>query len=261
MDEDAPRPAPEHEGETRPHDSAQLARGGNWFVLLVCGLIVLCAIIFYRYPGLSATSPGCHAQAYGFTCSGSVAPGGIFGSGLGSPVPLNGANVSPWATTYWVISIFVGILGVVGFYWPRSRALGTPSRAWPFVALGTGAVVLFVAGRGWLTSEAPANLLVRGMQALLVIALGLIVLAIIEKSWRFALFVAGFLGLALLSCLYNVSNLFERLDLGRSWTGNNEAPPNLILPGLYLVAGGLALLVIRRDARRRELDRAHGPLR
>jgi hypothetical protein len=259
MDEDTPRPAPEPEDETRPHDSAQLAREGSWFVLLVCGLIVMFAIIFYRYPGLSATSPGCHAQTYGFTCSGSVVPRGIFGAGLGSPIPLNSANVSPWATTYWVISIFVGILVTVAFYWPRSRALGAPSRTWPLVALGTGAAVLFVAGRGWLTSEAPANLLVRGMQALLVIALGLIVLAIIERSWSFALFVAGFLGLALLSCLYDVSNLFERLDLGRSWSGNNEAVPNLIVPGLYLVAGGLALLVLRRDARRRELGRA-GPL-
>jgi hypothetical protein len=261
MEEDTPRPAPGPDDVTRPHDSARLAREGNWFVLLVGGLIVLCAITFYRNPALSATSPGCHAQAYGFSCSGSVVARGIFGDGLGSPIPLNASHVSPWATTYWVIGIFVAIFGTVAFYWPRSRARGARSRAWPLVALGAGAVVLFATGRGWLTSEAPANFLVRGMQALLVIALGLIVLAIIERSWPFALFAAGFLGLGLLSCLYNVSNLFGRLDLGRSWSGNNEAVPNLILPGLYLVAGGLAFLVLRREAIRRELERTRGPLR
>jgi hypothetical protein len=49
-----------------------------------------------------------------------------------------------------------------------------------------------------------------------------------------------------------VSNLFPRLGLGGSWIGNDEALPNLILPGLYLVAGGLAFWALHRSAGRRE---------
>jgi hypothetical protein len=252
MDDREGRSGPGPESETRRRNTARLAREGSWFVLLTGGFVVLIATAFYRNPLLSATSPGCHAQAYGFTCAGAVGSKGPFGAGLGSPLPSNFANVSPWATTYWVASIFVAVCAVVAFYWLRSRAVGTRGRTWPFAAVGSGVLVLGVVSRGWLTTEVPSDLWIRGMQALLVIAVGLIVLAIIERSWPFSLFVAGFLGLALLSCLYNVSNLFPRLGLGGSWIGNDEALPNLILPGLYLVAGGLAFWALHRSAGRRE---------
>jgi hypothetical protein len=120
-------------------------------------------------------------------------------------------------------------------------------RIWPFATVGIGVLVLAVVSRGWITFKIPADFWIRGMQPLLVIAIGLIALAVTERSRAFLTFVVGFLGLALLSCLYDVSNLFERLGLGSTWNGNNEALPNLILPGLYLLIGGVVFYFVRRS--------------
>jgi hypothetical protein len=225
----------------------RVARDGSWFALVVFGVVVLLAMVFYHYPGLTASSLGCHSYGNGFSCSSvSVSPG-VFGSGLGSPTSPPIDHVSPWATTYWVISIFVGIATVVGFYWMRVRASGVAGRIWPFATVGLGVLVLAVASRGWITFKIPADFWIRGMQPLLVIAVGLLALALTEKSRAFLIYVIGFLGLALLSCLYDVSNLFARLGMGSEWTRNYEALPNLILPGLYLLVGGAVFYALRRN--------------
>jgi hypothetical protein len=88
------------------------------------------------------------------------------------------------------------------------------------------------------------------MQALFVIALCLMVMAIIERRWSFSLFVIGFIGLALLSSLYDVGNLFHRLGIGGIWNGTSQGLPNLILPGLYLLLGGAAFCLVDRRAER-----------
>lgn len=235
------------------------ARDGSWFALVAFGVVVLVATAFYRTPFSSAGTSGCHSSINGTSCSGFVFSKGPFGSGLGSPAGTI-LNVSPWATTYWVISIFAGICAVVAFYWLHSRSSGVAGRVWPFATIGTGILALAVASRGWQTLHIPGDFWIRGMQALLVIALGLAVLAMIERSWPFALFVAGFFGLALLSCLYNVSNLFVRWGIGGTWNGNDQDLPNLILPGFYLLVGGVVFYIFRRSgvvfyiARRRTND-------
>lgn len=227
----------------------RVARDGSWFALLVFGLVVLGATLFYRSPSLTASSPGCHPSGSGFYCDTVTTPRGIFGSGLGSLFP-SVENVSPWATTYWVISIFVGICLVVAFYWFRSRSLGVTGRIWPFATIATVALALAVASRGSVTIHLPADFWLRGTQALFVIALGLVVLAAIERRWSFSIFVGGFVGLALLGALYNVSNLFQRLNIGGTWNGNEQGLPNLILPGIYLVLGGVAFWAIGRRTNR-----------
>ena len=103
-------------------------------------------------------------------------------------------------------------------------------------------LVLAVASRGWITFKIPADFRI-GSANLLVIAIGLVALAITERSRAFLIYVVGFLGLALLSCLYDVSNLFVRLGIGSTWNGNTEALPNLIVPGLYLLIGGVVFEV------------------
>lgn len=239
-----------------------MARDGSWFALVVFGLVVLLAMVFYHYPGLTASSLGCHAFDGGsaFTCRGVSISRGIFGSGLGSPTLPPIDHVSPWATTYWVVSIFIGIATVVGFYWKRARSSGVAGRIWPFATAGVGVLVLAVASRGWITFKIPADFWIRGMQPLLIIAIGLIALAITERSRALLIYVAGFVSLALLSCLYDVSNLFVRLGIGSTWNGNIEALPNLILPGLYLLIGGAVFYVLRHSgvtfhiARRRMND-------
>lgn len=237
----------------------RIARDGSWFALIAFGVVVLAATVFYRTPISSATSFGCHSSINGTSCSGFLLSRGLFGSGLGSPAGTI-LNVSPWATTYWVIGIFAGICAVVAFYWLHSRSSGVVGRVWPFATIGTGILALAVASRGWQTLRIPADFWIRGMQALLVIALGLAVLAMIERSWPFALFVMGFFGLALLSCLYNVSNLFVQFGIGGTWNGNDQDLPNLILPGSYLLVGGVLFYIFRRSgvvfyiARRRTND-------
>jgi hypothetical protein len=221
------------------------ARDGSWFALVVFGLVILVAMFFYRSRYLPVNTSGCRSTINGLICPGLTHSTGVFGSGLGSPAGTI-LNVSPWATTYWVISIFVGICAVVAFYWLRSRSSGVAGRIWPFATVGVAVLALAVASRGWQTLHIPGDFWIRGMQALLVIALGLVALAIIERSWPFLLFVAGFFGLALLSCLYNVSNLFLRFGIGVAWNGSDQDLPNLILPGVYLLVGGAAFYLFRR---------------
>jgi len=86
----------------------------------------------------------------------------------------------------------------VGFYWMRVRSSGVAGRIWPFATVGVGVLVLAVASRGWITFKIPADFWIRGMQPLLVIAIGLIALAITERSRAFLLYVVGFLAIALL---------------------------------------------------------------
>jgi hypothetical protein len=101
-----------------------------------------------------------------------------------------------------------------------------------------------------VTIDLPGDFWLRGTQALFVIFLGLAVLAVLERRWSYSLFVIGFLGLAILSSLYNVSNLFQRLGIGGNWNGSDQGLPNLILPGVYLVVGGAAFWAIGRWANR-----------
>jgi hypothetical protein len=216
-----------------------VAREGSWLALLVAGVVVLAAMPFYRYLGATSNSAGCTFIGSGFTCRTHLLSNGFFGMGLGSSAPGIFGNSSPRATTYWVIGIFLGVCVVVGFYWIRSRKIGNVGRIWPIVTVGLGALVLGVASRNWF-SIVPAEMTIRGMQSLLIIALGLIVLAAIDHAWAFSLFIAGFLGLALLSCLYNVSNSFARLGIGSNWPVDDQTLPNLILPGIYLLVGGAA---------------------
>lgn len=226
-----------------------MARDGSWFALAVFGVVVMLAMVFYHYPGQTASSLGCHSSDHGsgFVCRSVSISRGVFGSGLGSPTAPAIDHVSPWATTYWVVSIFFGIVAVVGFYWIRARSSGVAGRIWPFATAGIGVLVLALVSRGWITFKIPADFWIRGMQPLLVIAIGLLALAITERSLAFLIYVVGFLGLALLSCLYDVSNLFTRLGIGSTWNGNIEALPNLILPGMYLLVGGVVFYVLRRS--------------
>lgn len=219
-----------------------VAREGSWFAFLVSGLVVLIATIFYDQSLLMATSPGCQSFGSSFGCSNGVASRGPFGSGLGAP-PFATGNASPWVTTYWVLSIFLATCAVIAFYLLRSRIPGKRMPIWPLVSLIVEAVVLITVGRGFVIADLPPDMLIRGMQALLLVALGLATIAIIARSWTLSIFVAGFFGLALLSCLYNVSNLFQRTGIGGAWNSSDANLPNLILPGVYLLVGGGAFWI------------------
>ena len=262
------------DGVSRVRARTRLYRNGHWFASLVFGLVVLGALPFY------ARSTHCHTLGHhqGFTCSESVGP-----TPLGRAfMPHFSGPLGSWSTLYWAIAIVVGFAVVVAYYHLRARKVGVQGRLWPAVVAGLVILGLVM----WVndnSSGAPSgDFLLRGTSILVVIAIGLLVLSGLERSHPFVLFAAGFLALAVLSCLYTVVNLFQRLGIGGPFRGSgyssdrtnpsilcpegmtnphmlgstgaksahvnnpirgNGALPNLVLPGAYLVIGGLAFLL------------------
>ena len=200
-------------GQGGLRERGRVTQEGSWFALLVSGLVVLIAVIFYDRSLLAAISPTCQSLGSGLSCSSEVASRGPFGTGLGAP-PFAGGNASQWETTYWVVSIFLASCAVVAYYWFHSRTINKRMNIWPFTTLFIVAVALVAVGRGFVFNELPGDMMIRGMQALLLVALGLVTIAIFARSWTLWIFVAGFFGLAMLSCLYNVSNVFQRIGVG-----------------------------------------------
>jgi uncharacterized membrane protein YhaH (DUF805 family) len=228
----------------------RLARSGHWFVLLVFGVVVLGAMPFYIVTVPTASSPGCQALS-----------GGVVGCAhrRADSFPLGGAlnplfsefSLGRWATVYWAIAMLAGFSAVVAFYRRRAAAVGVQGRIWPMVAVGIGLLVVVLRVDSPYRSLPPIpDLWVRGTGALLIVALGIVVLALLERSRAFVVFAAGFCGLALLSCLYDEVNIFGRVGLGGPFGGTTDALPNLIVPGLYLILGGVGFwLGVRRTRR------------
>jgi hypothetical protein len=230
----------------------RLARSGHWFVLMVFGVIVLGAMPFYVLHFATANTPGCHALDGVTSC--------VFHEA--TPGPLGGAfnptfsqfDLGRWATVYWAVAIVVGFAIVVAFYRHRARAVGVQGRIWPMVVVGVAllAAVLFVDNARPYYHPFP-DFWIRGTVALVIVAVGIAVLALLERSRAFGLFAAGFLALAVLSCLYDEVNLFYRFGLGAPFGGGGNALPNLLVPGIYLLLGGLGFWWGGRRARRATL--------
>ncbi|HLN05450.1 MAG TPA: hypothetical protein VK217_04180 [Acidimicrobiales bacterium] len=225
----------------------RLARNGDWFALLVFGLVVLGSMPFYISPILSASSPGCTATGPGVTCISSASTTVPLGGGLGSPFVWSSLN--RWVTVYWTISMVLALAAVVLYYWRRSRSVGVKGRLWPFVVVGLGLLLLAIFSGGWVAIPQIPDFWMRGTQALLIIAMAIIALALLERDRSLGLFAVGFFGLALLSCLYDDVNILQRIGLGAPFADSGNQLPNLLLPGLYLLLGGVGFRVGRRWAR------------
>jgi hypothetical protein len=227
----------------------RLARSGHWFVLAVFGVVVLGAMPFYVLTFATASTPGCQAFHGGVSCRfHDVTPGPLGGAfnPLFSPFSLD-----RWATVYWAVAMVVGFAAVVAFYRQRARAVGVQGRIWPMVVVGLGLLgaVLIVDNGPRYFPNFP-DLWIRGTGALVILAVGIAVLAALERSRGFGLFAASFFGLALLSCLYDDVNLFYRVGIGSPFAGGGNALPNLLVPGIYLLLGGLGFWLGGRRARR-----------
>lgn len=204
-------------------------RSGHWLVALVFGVIVLGAIPFY-------ITHSCHSRA----CSRSTAA--PFGRAF-NPVFLD-SGLHNWATVYWVVAVAAGLALLLVHHRHRARQVGVQGRLWPALVAGSVLLALVLAIND--TGEAsPGDLWIRGTSVLLVLALAVAVDAYLERSGPFALFAAGFIGLAVLSCLYTVVNLFYRLHIAGPFSGPDAELPNLVLPGAYLLLGGIGFLLGR----------------
>jgi hypothetical protein len=214
---------------------ARADRHGYWFPLILFGVLTLAAAPLYVAPEL----PGPVYDGYG-----KLVPGPVYGfqprtGGIGR---------------YWLAALIVGGLLTVWWYRRRGRRIGPQGAGAVAVvtaalAVAAVAVLDLTPAAGWLLWP-----LDRGYAATLIIAVGLIALARVERSPVLTGIAAGYTAAALLANLYNVENLLFRLGWD-PWIAHPDQArftplPNLLLPGLVLLlagtATGLAALVHRR---------------
>jgi hypothetical protein len=88
----------------------------------------------------------------------------------------------------------------------------------------------------------------RGLDPLLVIGIGVGILAWLERRWALAMFAAMFLALALLANLYDLQDQVYRL--GWHLPAGAGYLPNVVLPGLALLVGGVGFWWADRRALR-----------
>jgi hypothetical protein len=220
-------------------------RHGFWFPLIVFGLLTLLSgPLYWQYP----------------ISVGHIAKGSVTYSGGGISFPGNGLDpyfwtngLGRWVTYYWTAALILGYCGTVVVYRRRAVRVGISQRIWPTVVIGVGALAFVLWANDILRPTSPAffmsgDLWVRGTVSLIILSLGLLTLAISERSAWYVLYSLGFVGLALLSSLYNVSNFFDRIGIGGPFDGRGEELPNLILPAAYLLLGGLVCWAIQRNA-------------
>jgi len=227
-------------------------RHSFWFPLVVFGLITLLSIpLYYGWPmRLNLGSMHCHHYAnrtISCTGTGFIPQGfltrGFFTNQLGS-----------WLSLFWVLSMFLGYVATIAFYRHRAVTVGLKVRIWPAVAVGLGLLILVMLMQSyWHAIEPPflnsGDFWTRGTATLVILSVGIATLAALERSFWYIIYAVGFVFIALLSSLYNVSNLVRWEGLGGFITPSNEAIPNVILPSLYLLIGGFVFWALQHDAR------------
>jgi hypothetical protein len=128
-----------------------------------------------------------------------------------------------------------GVLAVLGVRGERSIARR--------IALVIG-IVLLLAG----CSVSAGNANTHGFGALLVLAVGVVGLAWMERSAWCGIVAAAFIGAALLANLYDMENVYFDV-FGFTTSTLLDVFANLALPGVVLIVGGIVALVMKRSAR------------
>ena len=121
-------------------------------------------------------------------------------------------------------------LAVVALLWSRRRTAGVAVAAF-LAVVAFGAVGVY---------------LIRGYAALVIIAAVLLVLAWAERSVLLAVVGVLFTAVALVVNLYNVENVFQALGWYGGWDQRATALQSLLLPGVVLLAGGVAAVIGQR---------------
>lgn len=154
--------------------------------------------------------------------------------------PLNPASTG-WAAIYWIVAIPVAFgLVVVCFRRRRDEAVHALVALAAAILLVTLVVVVSprIEPVGWaragINLARVPDLIVRGLVGLLIVAAGLIIFAILERSLPLIFVALIFGGLAVLACLYDISNV---TTFGLSPAGWSLA--NLFVPGGFLLLGAI----------------------
>jgi len=207
-------------------------RHGSWFPLVTFGLLTLAAA-----PLFWTTIPRCPNGKN--ACSFIQNRGPLGNPFVQGPV---GWGMGRWISVYWVVAVPLGYFATVLYYRHRARRTGVAGRVWPAVGVGLALLALMVgsfATRGMVLGvPVPVFLLQgRGLEPLLVIGIGLGILARLEHNRGLVVFAVLFLALALLANLYNMENEVYRLGWNLPVGAANL--PNLVVPGLFLLLGGV----------------------
>lgn len=234
-------------GNPSGRSAAFSGRDPRWVVLLVFGVIVMGAIPFYWmwlppiHTGSCMSTGAAHWCSSGFVL-GLTPLGGAFNAGG------NEWGLGRWNTIYWTASLAFACSAVIAM----ARRLGWAKRMQKFMIIGT-LVVLGLSGLILLDTNVTVitrhfdltrtswwglssyNVWDRGMAPLLLIAIFVGVMALVDRSPAFIGYAAGFSGLALLSNLYNVENVFW--DVGVPFRIGYDQEFNIVLPGIYLIGG------------------------
>jgi hypothetical protein len=208
-----------------------------WFPLVVFGLITLGSAPFYR----EAVQP---VAGIGYT---DISGAFVGGFSVSNPRLLS---------LYWMLATVAGYLATIAYFRWRDARSGVRTSVWPFVVAGLAlfALVLMASPNGleflgvptrwspWFRlADAGDHLYSTGLAPVLTIAVGLVVLAIVERSRSLIAFAAAFLGLALVVSLDDLGSFADRLGLGHL-----GAQMNVILAGAALLLGGIAFAVLGR---------------
>jgi hypothetical protein len=222
-------------------ESALRGRRGHSFPLIVFGAIVLAATGFYWQ-----TFPSCRGAPQSCLVTTRSDPVNFATSGLAPLLPFH----NHWVGVYWLAAIPSGFLLSI-WYLRRGKNMARLAMAASASAVLLLLIVLRSSLVGWPLLVLPRDLTVRGLAALLVIGAGLVVWAFAERSPRLTIVVGLFVAAALVSCLYDIS------DVARFGSSPNAAElPNIVLPGLFLLLGGAAVGLSERRVPTSEEDAA-----
>jgi hypothetical protein len=222
----------------------QAAYRGRWFVLVIFGVVTLAAAPFFWRPTPRCPGAGCQSLSHLTAISVGRSPGP-----LGNPLVYGflDSGIGRWISLYWVLAVPLGFVATVLYYRHRASRTGVEGRIWPVVIVGlvllTALVVFstnFLAAfhlRGLVGAFPVFTIENRGLGPLVVIATAVGVLAFLEHSRSLALFAMGFLALAVLANLNDIEREMNRFGL--TLPVGAAALPNVVVPGLFLLGGGL----------------------
>jgi hypothetical protein len=204
-----------------------------WFPCVAFGVLVLASAPLYWMPSL----PGDCSHG----CLVSYRPGrlGLVVFLLGNPMGGGPALWTGRATAlYWLLALPVGYLATRLYFSSRGGVPRVRARSWIIVTSFFVVMVGYIWVLGYIS--------MLGMQALVFIALGLLLLAVAERSPGHFAYAIGFSALAALSSFNYQENLFTKLGIGRPFSGGGLLLPNLLLSAGYLVIGGIGFRIAGR---------------
>jgi hypothetical protein len=221
---------------------------GAWLPLSVFALLTLASILLYKGPFFFLPASG---GAYSVQASGYA----------GLPWTDRSAAAS---ILFWLVAAPLCYLGCAWWYRRRAERVGLELRwqTWVWVGLGLLAVLALalVARRlgllrfpGITAGSFPPVEVGSILSPLLAIALGLLVLARVERSWGVAVAAILYGGLATVMNLYGLGTIPPWImpPLGGMSDALISAGPNLVLLALILLVGAAAVQLRVAVARRR----------